>query len=91
MGSGRTVWIIAVALSFVAGLSTGRWIWKTGDFLPDSFTAAQSQVSQGFSTGVEFAQVFTLGVAGSVALIVFLLAAIVVRLVQSGRGDRKDR
>jgi len=85
------VWIVAVAASFLAGLGTGRWLWKTGEALPDSFTAAQSQVPQGFSTGIEFAQVFTLGVAGSVALIVFLLAAILVRLRQSNNGDPKDR
>jgi len=81
-------WGAAVLLGFLAGLGTGRWLWKTTN-LTDSFTDAQAQVDAAFSRGVEAAQLFTLGVAGSVALIVFLGAAIVLRSIQSGRGRRK--
>ncbi len=89
-GSKIMGWGAAVLLGFVAGLGTGRWLWKTTDYLPDSFASAQAQVDLAYSQGVEAAQVFTLGVAGSVALIVFLIAAIVVRMVQSNRSGRRD-
>mgnify|MGYP006971722480 CR=1 FL=1 len=80
-------WGGAVLLGFLAGLGTGRWIWRTGGPLPDSFTGAQDAVQQAYSEGIQAAQIFTLGVAGSVALIVLLLAAIIVRVVQSKRRD----
>jgi len=83
-------WGSAVLISFLAGLGTGRWIWQTADYLPDSFAGAQADVQQVFTQGVQVAQVFTLGVAGSVALIVFLLAAIIVRMIQSNRRGSKD-
>ena len=87
-GSNIVGWGGAVLLGFLAGLGTGRWLWRTSDYLPDSFADAQAQANQAYSHGVEAAQVFTLGVAGSVALIVFLIAAIVVRMIQSGRGGK---
>lgn len=87
-GSKIVGWGGAVLLGFLAGLGTGRWLWKTSEYLPDSFADAQAQVDTAYSQGIEAAQVFTLGVAGSVALIVFLVVAIVVRMVQSGRGGK---
>lgn len=84
------IWGSVVLLSFLAGLGTGRWIWRTRDFIPDSITAAQGDVQQVFDQGFQLAQVFTLSVAGSVTLIVFLVLAIIVRMIQSSRRGRKD-
>ncbi len=89
-GSKIIGWGSAVLLGFLAGLATGRWIWRTTDLLPDSFATAHTDVQRAFSGGVEVAQVFTLGVAGSVALIVFLAIAILLRMLQSSRNKRKD-
>jgi hypothetical protein len=88
--SARLAWVGTVLLGFLAGLGTGRWIWKTTEHLPDSFANAQAQVNMAFSQGVQTAQIFTLGVAGSVALIVFLVAAILLKSFLSGRGNPKE-
>ncbi|MFH1533176.1 MAG: hypothetical protein ABIK09_20815 [Pseudomonadota bacterium] len=83
-------WGSAVLVSFLSGLGTGRWIWRTAEDLPGSFAGAQADVQQVLTQGVQAAQVFTLGVAGSVALIVFLIAAIILLWIQSSRRGPKD-
>ena len=85
IGSKVAVWGSVVLVSFLSGLGTGRWLWRTRDMIPDSIAAAQGEVQQVFEQGFQLAQVFTVSVAGSVTLIVFLVLAIIIRMIQSSR------